>query len=46
MIRSCDNLDRLLEDYLTIEVLYNTYPEFVTEPETAFTAAVNEVYQY
>ena len=46
VIRSCDNLDRLLEMNLYVEVISNTYPDFVTEPETAFTVAVNDVYQY
>ena len=46
IIRSCDNLDRLLEMNLYVEVISNTYPDFVTEPETAFTVAVNDVYQY
>jgi len=31
---------------LYIEVISNTYPDFVSEPETAFTVAVNDVYQY
>ena len=46
IIRSCDNLDRLLEMNLYVEVISNTYPDFLTEPETAFTVAVNDVYQY
>ena len=31
---------------LYIEVISNTYPDFVTEPETAFYVDLNEVYQY
>jgi len=31
---------------LYVEVLSNTYPDFVTEPETAFVVALNDVYQY
>ena len=31
---------------LYIEVLANTYPDFVSEPKTAFVLEVNEVYQY
>lgn len=27
-------------------MLANTYPDFVSEPETAFTVALNDVYQY
>ena len=46
IIRSCDSLDRLLEMNLYVEVLSNTYPDFVTEPETAFVVALNDVYQY
>ncbi len=32
ILRSCDNLNRLLEMNLYIEVLANTYPEFDKEP--------------
>ena len=46
IIRSCNNLDRLLEMNLYIEVMSNTYPDFVTEPQTAFTVEVNDVFQY
>ena len=46
IIRSCDSLDRLLEMNLYVEVNYNNYPDFVTEPETAFSMAINEFYQY
>lgn len=46
IIRSCDSLDRLLEMNLYVEVLSNTYPDFVKEPETAFVVALNDVYQY
>ena len=46
IIRACDNLDRLLEMNLYVEVISNTYPDFITEPETAFTVAVYDVYQY
>ena len=31
---------------LYIEVISNTYPEFKTEPETAFVVAVNDVFSY
>ena len=43
IIRSCDNLNRLLEMNLYIEVLANTYPDFISEPETSFIPSVNEV---
>jgi len=46
IIRSCDNLNRLLEMNLYVEVLANTYPDFVSEPETSFVMGVNEVFQY
>lgn len=31
---------------LYIEVVSNTYPDFKTEPQTAFTVEVNDVFQY
>jgi hypothetical protein len=31
---------------LYVEVLANTYPDFVSEPETSFVLGVNEIYQY
>ena len=31
---------------LYIEVISNTYPDFLTEPQTSFTVEVNDVYQY
>ena len=31
---------------LYIEVVSNTYPDFVTEPVTAFTVEVDDVFQY
>lgn len=46
IIRSCDNLNRLLEMNLYISVLANTYPEFDKEPQTSFILDVNEVYEY
>ena len=46
IIRSCDKLNRLLEMNLYIEVLTNTYPEFVSEPDTTFVVELNEVLQY
>lgn len=46
IIRSCDSLDRLLELNLYVEVLANTYPDFISEPETSFRVAVNGVVQY
>ena len=46
IIRACDNLDRLLEMNLYVEILSNTYPDFVSEPETSFIVAVGDTYQY
>ena len=46
IIRNCNSLDQLLEMNRHIEVMYNTYPDFVSEPETAFTVEVFDVFQY
>ena len=46
IIRSCDNLNRLLEMNLYIEVLANTYPDFTSEPETSFAMPLNDVIEY
>ena len=46
IIRSCDSLDRLLEMNLYIDVVANTFPEFVNEPETSFVMDVNDVFEY
>jgi len=46
VIRDCDAQNRLLELTLYVEVLSNTYPDFVTEPETTFTLAVGDVINY
>lgn len=46
IIRDCDALGRLLELNLYIEVLSNTHPDFVTEPDTSFTMAVGDVISY
>ena len=46
IVRSCDDLSRLIESNLYIEVLSNTYPDFVREPETSFVMNVNDVFQY
>ena len=39
-------MDRLLEMNLYISVISNTYPDFVTEPQTTFTMAVGDVINY
>ena len=46
IIRDVDALGRLLELNLYIEVLSNTHPDFVTEPDTSFTMAVGDVISY
>jgi hypothetical protein len=46
IIRDCDSLGRLLELNLYIEVLSNTHPDFVSEPETSFTMAVGDIISY
>ena len=43
IIRSCDNLNRLLEMNLYIEVLKNTHPTFSTALQTTFVVAFDEV---
>ena len=43
IIRDVDALGRLLELNLYIDVLSNTHPDFVTEPDTSFTLAVGDV---
>lgn len=46
LLRGCSRFGRLFEIYLYIEVLSNTYPDFVTEIETSWTLSVNEVFGY
>ena len=46
IIRDIDSLGRLLELNLYVEVLSNTHPDFVTEPDTSFTMAVGDVISY
>ena len=46
IIRDYDSLGRLIELNLYIEVLSNTHPDFVTEPDTSFTMAVGDVISY
>lgn len=46
LIRDCDALNRLLEANLYVEVLSNNYPDFVTEPTTSWTMAVDDVVTY
>ena len=46
IIRDYDNLGDLAELNLYIEVLSNTHPDFVTEPDTSFTMAVGDVISY
>ena len=46
ILRDYDSLGRLLELNLYIEVLSNTPPDFVTEPNTSFTMAVGDVISY
>jgi hypothetical protein len=45
-LRGCSHFNKLYEIYLYIEVLSNTYPDFVTEIETSWTLSVNEVFKY
>ena len=46
ILRDYDDFGRLLEFNLYIEVLPNTHPDFVTEPDTSFTMAVGDVISY
>ena len=46
LLRSCDRLDRLLEMNLQVQVKENSAPDFLTEVQTDFTLAVNEVIKY
>lgn len=46
IIRGCSRFNELLELYLYIDVMKNTYPDFVTEIETSWTVAVDEVFEY
>ena len=45
-MRSCDAQDQLYEMYLSIDVLANSYPDFVTEIDTAFTVSPDETFRY
>jgi len=46
IIRGCSNFNELLELYLYVEVLTNTYPDFPKEIETSWTLSVNQEFQY
>ena len=46
IIRDYDNLGDLAELNFYINVLPNTHPDFVTEPDTSFTMAVGDVISY
>lgn len=46
ILRGCSHYNQLYEIYLYIQVLSNTYPDFVTEIETSWTLSVNEVFNY
>jgi hypothetical protein len=46
VIRNCDDLDRLLELNLYIEVLSNTHPDFITEVQTNFEVEVGKKLVY
>ena len=46
IIRGCSRFNELLELYLYIDVMKNTYPDFVREIETTWTIPVNEVFEY
>jgi hypothetical protein len=46
ILRGCSNFDDLLELYLYVNVIKNTYPDFVTEIETSWTLSVGQVLEY
>ena len=46
IIQDYDERGRLLELNLYVQVLSNTHPYFVTEPDTSFTLAVGDVISY
>jgi hypothetical protein len=46
MIRACDNINRVLELHLYVNVSENTYPDFVEDIETSWTIELNETYTY
>mmetsp|Transcript_12357 Transcript_12357/g.19192 ORF Transcript_12357/g.19192 Transcript_12357/m.19192 type:complete len:306 (+) Transcript_12357:1499-2416(+) len=46
VLRGCSRMNELIELYLYVEVVDNTYPDFVEEIETTWTLSVNDVYEY
>lgn len=46
ILRGCSHFKKLYEVYLYIEVLSNTYPDFVKEVQTSWTLEVNQVETY
>jgi len=46
VLRGCSSANQLAELYLYVEVKKNTYPDFKTEIETAWTLAVGDSFSY
>ena len=46
ILRSCSRFDELLELYLYVNVMKNTYPDFVKEITTSWTLTVGDNFQY
>lgn len=46
ILRGCSNFDDLLELYLYVNVIKNTYPDFVKEIDTTWTLSVGDVFEY
>lgn len=46
ILRGCSHFNKLYEVYLYIEVLSNTYPDFVSEIDTSWKLDVNQVESY
>jgi hypothetical protein len=46
ILRGCSKFNDLIELYLHIDVLSNSYPDFVSEVETSWTLSVDDVFDY
>jgi hypothetical protein len=46
ILRGCSRFDALLELYLYVNVMKNTYPDFIREIETSWTLSVGDRFEY
>jgi hypothetical protein len=46
ILRGCSRFDALAELYLYVNVMKNTYPDFITEIETTWTLSVGDRFEY